>query len=150
MNCAVVAARNVKNAVAIHGQARGIHQLGDEWFDSVVGRDFVKRHGNFLAALAAEGDVDVSPAIYGRIRDGMQIVGDQLAESDGKRRACGVARLHADGAAFGAIGNARDEDILGSQNQASRRRAEVNLRAQLISVDEARAVDRDFAAGDCR
>src|SRR6202522_117842 len=53
---AVVAAGNEEIAVTIDGQAGGVHHLGDEGFYYVARSDFVKRDGNFLAALAAEGD----------------------------------------------------------------------------------------------
>jgi hypothetical protein len=42
----------------------------------VVRSDLVERDGNFLAALAAEGDVDVSFGIDGGAGDGMEVVGD--------------------------------------------------------------------------
>src|ERR1700683_5593357 len=73
MHGAVVAAGNEEIAVIVDGQPGGVHHFGDEGFYYVAGSDFVKRDGNFLAALAAEGDVDVSFRVHGRTGDGMQI-----------------------------------------------------------------------------
>ena len=80
VNGAVVAAGDVKIALVVERQARGIHQFGDERLDLVIGGDFVERDGNFLAALAAVGDVDVAFGVHGGIGDRMQIVGDLHAE----------------------------------------------------------------------
>ena len=76
VNRAVVAAGDEKVAVVVDREAGGIHQLGDERLHGVVRSDFVERDGNFLAALAAEGDVDVSFGVDGGIGDWMQIVGN--------------------------------------------------------------------------
>src|ERR1700683_2982029 len=110
---AVVAAGNEEISVTIDGQAGGVHHFGDEGFYYVAGSDFVKRDGNFLAALAAEGDVDVSFRVHGRTGDGMQIVGNLRAERHGKWRAFDAAHAHADGSSRCTIGDARDQKIFG-------------------------------------
>ena len=101
---AVVAAGNEKVAVAIDRQAGGVHQFGDEGLHRVVRSDFVERDGNFLAALAAEGDVDVAFGVDGGAGDGMQVVGDLHAERHRERSAFDAAHFHADRAACGASG----------------------------------------------
>src|SRR6202453_1355096 len=74
MHGAVVAAGNEEIAVAINREAGGGHHLGDEGFYYVSRGDFVKRDGNFLAALAAEGDGDIAFGGQRGAGDGMQIV----------------------------------------------------------------------------
>src|SRR5579864_8818436 len=69
VNGAVVAAGNEKVAVVVDCESGGVHQFGDEWLHGVVRSDFVQRDGNFLAALAAEGDVDVSFGVDGGAGD---------------------------------------------------------------------------------
>src|ERR1700677_1580509 len=110
---AVVAAGNEEIAVTIDGQAGGVHHLGDEGFYYVARSDFVERDGNFLAALAAEGDVDIAFGVHRGAGDGMQIVGNMRAERHGKWRAFDAAHAHADGSSCCAIGNARDQEIFG-------------------------------------
>ena len=133
MDGAVVAAGNVEIAFAIERQARGIHQFGDERLHRVVRRDFVKRDGNFLSALAAVGDVDVSFGVHGGIGDGVKIVGDLHAEVKSRTagfRRCPVA--HAHDAARGAFRHARDQII--SACEISRLRfgfAETHVRARV-------------------
>ena len=48
----------------------------------VRGRDLVERDRNFLPALAAVGDVNVSFGVHGGIGHRMQVVGDLHAELD--------------------------------------------------------------------
>ena len=117
---------------------------------AVVRGDFVKRDGNFLAALAAEGDVDVAVGVDGRIGDGMQVVGDLRAEREGERRAFDAAHFHADGAARGSFRHARDQKIIGGQDERAFRGAELHLRARVVARAEAAALNGDFAAGQTR
>src|ERR1700691_1084503 len=113
MHGAVVAAGNEEIAVAINREAGGVHHFGDEGFYYVARGDFVKRDGNFLSALAAEGDVDIAFRVYRRTGDGMQIVGNLRAERHGKWHAFDAAHAHADCSSPRAIGDARDQKIFG-------------------------------------
>ena len=108
---AVIAAGNEKMAVADEGEACGVHHFGDERLHHVVRSDLVKRDGNFLSALAAESDVNISVGIHGGVRDGMQIVGDLHAERDretARFRCCPCSRARASGA---PLGRARSGDF---------------------------------------
>ena len=87
MDRPVVAAGDVQIAFAIECQAGGIHQFGDEGFYRVVGRDLVERDGDFLPAVAAVGDVDISFDVHGGIGHGVEIVGDLHAEVERERLA---------------------------------------------------------------
>ena len=147
MDGALVAAGNEKIAVAIDGQAGGIHQFGDERLDAVVGGDFVERDGNFLAALPAEGDVDVAFGVDRGIADGMQVVRDLHAQRHGEGSAFGGAHAHAHRAARRALRHAREQKIVGGHDQAALRRAELNLRARVVAHAEAGALDGDFSTG---
>jgi len=146
VDCAVVAAGNEEVAVMVDCEAGGIHQLGDERLHSVVRGDFVERDGNFLAALAAEGDVDVSFGVDCGAGDGMEVVGNLHAERHGKRSAFDAAHFHAHCAAFGAIGDARDQNVLGGHHEAAFSGSELDLGAGVVARVEAAAFDRDFAA----
>ena len=79
----------------------------------MVRGDSVERDGNFLPALAAEGDVDVSVRVDCRICDGMQVVGDLHAQRHGERRAFDTAHAHAHCAAGCSFGDTRDQQIFG-------------------------------------
>ena len=146
VNRAVVAAGNEKVAVMVNCEAGGIHQLGDERLHRVIRSDFVERDGNFLAALAAEGDVDVSFGVDGGAGDWMEIVGDLHAQRHRERRAFDAAHFHADCAAFGAIRDARDQHIFGGHHEAAFCGAELDLGAGVVARAEAAAFDRDFTA----
>ena len=150
MNRAVVAAGDVEIAIAVERQAGGIHQLGDERLHRVVRRDFVERDGNFLPALAAEGDVDVSFGIHRGIRHGMQIVGDLHAQRHREGRALDAAHAHAHRAARGAFRHARDQMIFRGHHQTAFGLAELHLRPRVIASAESAAVNRDFAAREAR
>ncbi len=146
VNCAVVAAGNEKVAVVVDCEAGGIHQLGDERLHGVIRGDFVERDGNFLAALAAEGDVDVSFGVDGGAGDWVEVVGDLHAERHWERSAFDAAHFHAHCAAFSAIGDARDQHIFGGHHETAFRGAELNLGAGVVARVEAAAFDRDFTA----
>ena len=127
-------------------EAGGVHQFGDERLHGVVRGDFVERDGNLLAALAAEGDVDVSFGVDCGAGDWMEVVGDLHAERHGEGRAFDAAHFHAHCAAFGAIGDARDQHIFGGHHEAAFSGAELDLRAGVVARVEAAAFDRDFTA----
>src|SRR5579862_1227256 len=146
VNGAIVAARNEKVAVVVDGEAGGVHQLGDERLHGVVRGDFIERDGNLLAALAAEGDVDVSFGVDGGAGDWVQVVGNLHAERHREGRAFDAAHFHADCAAFGAIGDAGDKYIFGGHHEAALCGAELNLRAGVVARVKAAAFDRDFTA----
>src|ERR1700722_8062144 len=80
MDGSVVTAGDVEIALAIERQARGIHELSDKGFYCIVRRDLVERDGDFLAAMAAIGDVDISFHVDRWICHGMKIVGNLHAQ----------------------------------------------------------------------
>ena len=147
VNRAVVAAGNVEESVAIDGEAGGVHHFGDEGLHGVRGGDFVQRDGNFLAALATEGHVSIALRIDGGTRNGMKVVGHLRAEREREWRAFGGAHSYAERAAFGAIGNARDEKILAGENEAALGCSKLHERTRVIARAEAAAVDSEFATG---
>ena len=109
MDGAVVAAGNEEMAVRMNGQARGVHHFGDERLHQVIRSDSVERDGNFLSALAAEGDVNISVGVNGGAGDGVEIVGDLHAQRHGKWRAFDAAHADADGASGCSFGDASDQ-----------------------------------------
>jgi hypothetical protein len=147
VNSSVVAAGNEKKTVAIDGEAGGIHHFRDEGLDGVGGSDFVKGDGNFLAALAAEGDVGVALGVDRGTGNGMQVIGDLRAERDWEWRAFGGSHFYAQRAAFSAFGNARDEERVTGEDQAAFGTAKFDERASVIARAESAAANGEFAAG---
>ena len=148
MDGPVVAAGDVEISFAVQRQARGIHEFGDEGFHRVVGRDLVERDGDLLPAVAAVGDVDVSFDVHRGIRHGVKIVGDLHAEVKRERLAGRARSFHAHDAARRAFRHARDQIILRGDQQAGFGFAEAHVRPRVGPGNEARAVNRDVAAGD--
>src|SRR4051812_41829720 len=67
INDAVVSARDVQQAFAIKCQTGRIHQISDKWLRIVVCVYLVYRNWRFLSSRSAEGTVDISFLIDGRI-----------------------------------------------------------------------------------
>ena len=78
----------------------------------------------------------------------MKIVGNLHAQMKRERLACGARSFHADDAARGAFRHARDQIILRGDQQARFGFAEAHVRPRVGPRNEARAVNRDVAAGN--
>src|SRR5580700_3540506 len=64
VNRAVVAAGDIEYVVLVQSQTRGIQQFGGVRLHLVIGRNFIERNGNLLAALPAVSDINVSLAVH--------------------------------------------------------------------------------------
>jgi len=65
----ILAAGGIQHAFAIHREARGVHDVGDERARFVIEVDLVNRHRRLLPARSAERHVGVSERVNGRVAD---------------------------------------------------------------------------------
>jgi hypothetical protein len=148
MDGAVIATGNVEITLAIESQAGGIHELRDEGFHRIVRRDLVERDGDFLPAVAAIRDIDISFHIHRWIGHGVKIIGNLHAEVKRERLASRARSLHAHDAACGAFRHARDQIILRGDQQARFGFAKTHVRPRVRTGNETRAVNCDVSAGN--
>src|SRR5258708_30687284 len=111
---AVVARGNVHLSGAIECDGSRIHHLGNEGLDAVVGVDLESGDGNFLAARAGEGRVDVTFCVECGIGDRVQTLGDGNCDSDSMRITNVTVSRDDDGTGAGAFGDASDQERVGT------------------------------------
>src|SRR5262249_54782020 len=89
IDVAVKPAGNIQDVIPVEGQSGRIHDLREERLHVVIRVYLVHTDRYLLAARAAEGHIDVSILVDGRIRYGVHVVGDGNADLDSD----GVAAL---------------------------------------------------------
>ena len=98
--------------------------------------------------MAAVGDVNVSLGVHRGICHGMKIVGNLHAQVKREGLARGARCLHAHDASGRAFRHARDQIVLRGDQHTRFGFPETHVRPRVRPGNEARAVNRDVAAGN--
>ena len=133
---------------ASKASAGGVHQIVDERLDVVVQVDLVNGDGDFLAARAAEGGVDVAERVDGRVGDGMQALGDLNADVAGPGLARLLAVLNHQLALGNALRNAHDHEGIRADDDGRGHFTDGDPRP--VGLGKSLPLDLKFPAGDGR
>ena len=136
------------SARPIEGDGRGIHHLGDEGLDVVIGVDFENRDGNFLAARAGKCDVNIAFGIEGGAGHGMKIFSDGNRDLHGVRIADVPVGGDHDGTGGCAFGNTRDQKAVGADDDGSFEVAKFHFGAMQFMGTQSGARNAEFASGE--